>query len=341
MNKILQEDIHAFVQSFALADDLQGSSFLITGATGLIGSCLIRCLLAMDRGVRIVAPVRNRAKAEAMFEQDTSRVEWIVCDLATYDYTQIGYVDYIVHCAAPTNSKYMVDHPVETYRTIHDVTARLLDYAKAVETHGMVYVSSLEVYGAILDDHEAVTESVQGYVNPLKVRSSYTMGKRAAETLCYLYSQEYGVPVRIARLTQTTGAGVGMDDKRIIVDIARKAVTGEDIVLHTEGRSAKPYCYTTDAISAILYMLLCGENGAAYNVANDSTYIGIRDMGEYVRDNFNPFIAVRVERNDQMGYAPETRLKLDISALKSLGWQPKYGLKEIFERLIAYLSDEA
>ena len=94
-----------------------------------------------------------------------------------------------------------------------------------------------------------------------------------------------------------------------------------------------------DCVSALLYILLRGKDGEAYNVANEDTYISARGMAEFLRDNFNPTIDVRVELNDNMGYAPASKLDLSTEKLCALGWQPRYDLKHLFERLIAYLSE--
>lgn len=334
MDKILARNINDFVTSFPLKDKLKKSTFLITGATGLIGSTLIRCLSAMDEGIRIIAPVRNIEKARRMFGSDYGAVEFIGCDLAAYDYSSLGRVDYIVHCAAPTASKFFVDSPVETISTIINVTQVLLEYARHHDIRGFVYLSSLEVYGTIHDDSTPVTEDVQGYLDPLSVRSSYPMAKRAVENLCAAYAREYGVHARIARLTQTTGAGIAHNDNRIIAQFARLAANGEDIVLHTKGDSARPYCYTTDSISALLYILMKGADGEAYNVANENTYISARGMADYLKENFAPSINVRVDLSNDFGYAPPTKLRLSSAKLRKLGWQPQYSLKEIFENLI-------
>ena len=109
-------------------------------------------------------------------------------------------------------------------------------------------------------------------------------------------------------------------------------------MLHTKGESAKPYCYTTDCVSAILYILLNGEKGEAYNVANSDTYISIIDLAGYMKEQFNPSISVRMELTDNMGYAPVTKLRLSTDKLEKLGWKPKVGKKEMFERLIKYMS---
>lgn len=338
MNKIQEQDIREFVQSFALADRVIGSTFLITGATGLIGSTLIHCLIALNSGVRIICPVRNAKKAHDIFsDNELANMALIECDIVKYDYSQLASVDYIVHCAAPTASKFFVEHPVETADIIYEGTKVLLEYAKSHFVKGFVYLSSLEVYGEIHDDAKPITEYIQGYLDVMSARSSYPMAKRAAENLCCLYAREYGVPAKIARLTQTTGAGIAKDDNRVIAQFARLAAHGKDIILHTTGESARPYCYTTDAISAILYILLKGNSGEAYNVANEDTYISARGMAEYLKREFNPNIQVKIELNDGMGYAPATKQRLSAAKLMSLGWEPRYGLKEIFENLIMYL----
>ena len=338
MNAVLERDIKEFAESFALSNDLADASIIITGATGLIGSSLIFCLTALQKGIKIIALVRNLAKAKERFSSEQLRhIQLIECDLVKFDYDSLGNVDYIVHCAAPTASKFFVDHPVETFSIIYEGTKVLLDYATRHKVKGFVYLSSLEVYGKINDDSKGVDECAQGYLDTLSVRSSYPMAKRAVENICCLYAAQYGVPVKIARLTQTTGAGIAKDDNRVIAQFARLAANGQDIVLHTSGESARPYCYTMDSISAILYILLRGNPGDAYNVANESTYISARGMAEYLQKNFNPSINVKVEINENMGYAPASQLRLSSAKLRSLGWKPRYGLKEIFERLIEYL----
>ena len=332
MDKSHFADINAFVKSFPLANDLNNSSFLITGATGLIGSMLIRCLVALDKSIKIIAPVRNRKKAMEMFNFGES-VVFFECDLEKYEYSNFGYVDYIVHCAAPTESKFFVEHPVETYKSICNITERILEFARIQGVKSVVYLSSLEVYGQVLDDKVPITEDYQGYLNPLDVRSSYPMAKRAMENLLVLYYSEYSVNAKIARLTQTTGPGVAKEDNRVIVQFTRLATTNNNIVLHTTGESARPYCYTIDAISAILYILLKGKNGEAYNVANQDTYISVRDLALLIKDIINPDIKVCFELSSRNEYAHPTKLRLSSSKLEELGWKPQYCLNAIIENL--------
>lgn len=337
MKDILKRDIESFASLFPLKDELKDSRFLITGATGLIGSTLIRCLTALNVNIQIIAPVRNADKTHAIFGGEYRNVNFVLFDLLNGDYNQFGEVDYVVHCASPTASMYFVSNPVETANTIFNGTKAVLEFTTSHKVKAMVQLSSLEIYGFADDDSIEITEDYQGYIDPLDIRSSYPMAKRAAENLCVSYNKEYGVPVRIARLTQTTGAGISKNDNRIIAQFARLASKSEDIVLHTTGESARPYCYTTDAASAILYILLRGDNGTAYNVANEETYISARGMAEYLKKDFNPSINIIIELDNSYGYAPPTKLRLSSARLRSLGWKPQYNLKDIFSSLISYM----
>ena len=340
--QILQEDLEQFAKQFELWEQLHSKSFLITGATGLIGSVLTKCLLELNRehnlGIKIFAVVRDIEKARKVFADEFCSINFLespITDICSE--SVITPINYIIHLASPTVGKYMEEHPVETFNLAYQSTFALLDFARRTDVESMVYVSSIECYGQILDDR-LITEDVRGHVNPMSSRSSYPMGKRAAEYLCFSYSEEYGTPAKIARLTQTLGAGISESDNRVFAQFARSIVRSEDIVLHTTGESAKPYCYTTDCVSAILYILLRGQNGEAYNVANPDTYISIRDLAFFVKQHFNPSINVRIELNENMGYAPVTKLRLSTEKLRNLCWQPQYDLKGIFDRIIRYIS---
>lgn len=342
MNKqILQEDVQQFAEHFELWEQLRGKTFLITGVTGLIGSVMVKCLLELNRqkdlGIKVTAVVRSLEKAQKVFAEEASQIKFYQLGLTEIGVSSIcEHVDYVVHLASPTASKFFVEHPVETLRTATEGTTAMLEYSKEAKVKAVVYASSLETYGSNHTD-EWLNEDFQGYVNPVEVRSSYNIGKRTCECLCHAYAEEYGVNVTIARMTQTFGAGVEYNDGRVFAQFARKAIEGQNIELHTTGATSRMYCYTTDAVSAMLYLLLFGENGEAYNIANKDSYISIRDMAYLVRDSFNPNIEVTIVAKDNQGYAPETKLRLNTEKLEKLGWKPKYGLKEMFERLISYL----
>lgn len=335
-NKILQEDIDSFLIPADLREQLRDSVIIVTGATGLIGSTLIRCLHSLQLGIRFILPVRNIEKGQRMFQAEKNSVLIIEDDLIGFFNTTDLECDYIIHCASPTDGKYMCAHPSETFLLPIESAHAILDYSVRSKVRGVVYLSSIEYYGQIFTGEE-ITEDKEGYVDRESPRSSYALGKQATEYLACCYAQEYGVPVKNARLTQTFGAGISKEDNRVFAQFARSVIEGRDIVLHTEGRSAKPYCYTTDCVAAIIYILLKGKPGESYNVAAPGTYVTIREFAELCRDSFNPDIEVRVEERQNTGYAPETTVNLNSDKLRALGWQPRYGLKEMMERLIEYL----
>lgn len=308
---------------------MKDCKILITGITGMIGSTLAKYILKEYSGVSIIAPVRDMEKGERMFG-GVADVKLLEYDLCYTDFSFACGVDYIVHCAAPTSSRFFVEHPLETYNFIVTSSENLLRFVKEEKSvKKAVFLSSLEVYGTIEDDCEAVTEDMQGYVNPLSVRCSYPMAKRAMEHLCCLYAKEYGVPAVIGRLTQTTGKGASDEDERIIVSFCKKAKRGENIVLHTSGESARPYCHAMDAASAIVTLLLRGASGEAYNIANESTYLSAMELALYVKECINPNVSVVTDIKNDGVYAPTTHLRLSTEKLKALGWSPLHGIQDI------------
>ena len=339
MDNIVKTDILEFVSSFELSEELVNSRILITGATGLIGSALIHCLIALDKGINVVAVVRDVGKAKSLFMPEEMRnIELLEADITTYDYSNMRNIDYIIHCAAPTTSQFFLTDPVDTFNTIYLGAYKLLEYARKHSVKSFVNLSSLEVYGTVsLDVETKISEDMQGYISPQSVRSCYPMAKRAVENLCCLYAYQYNLHVISVRLTQTTGAGASQLDNRVIALFARLAARGEDIILHTTGESSRPYCYITDAVEAILYALLKGSSGEIYNIANDETFISVRDLAYYIKNNFAHQINVRVEIPVvDMGYAPSSRLDLDTNKIKNVGWTPRVGLYDMLNRLICY-----
>lgn len=340
---ILEEDMMELGGNQELADRLKGSTVFVTGATGLLGSQLIVGLLCMnevqDAGIRVVGMARSKEKVQKVFGSlaENEALSFYFGDIkepVSYE----GGVDYIVHGASPTSSKYFVTNPVETILAAIEGTKHILEFANSRNVKGMVYLSSLEVYGTPKGDKDWIKEEDYGYLDPLSVRSSYSEGKRMVECLCVSFAKEYGVPVKVARLSQTFGAGVDYHDGRVFAEFARCAVEGRDIVLHTQGNTVRSYCYAKDAVAAVFYVLLKGNPGEAYNVTNMDTAVSIREMAELVSGLFpQKPIAVRMEIPKDVasfGYNPEMVIRLDSQKLMGLGWKATVGLRDMFLRMI-------
>lgn len=341
-NAVLQEDMESITAGTCPLQELSGCTVLVTGATGLIGSQVVRALACANRvrglSIRVLALVRSEEKAERVFGELLRRGD-VALVTGDVDGTLAiaENIDYIVHGASPTSSRYFVTKPVETILTAIEGTKNVLELARRQKVRGMVYLSSLEVYGVPGGDG-TVTEKDYGYLDPMSVRSSYSEGKRMTECLCASYREEYGVPVKIARLSQTFGAGVEYGDGRVFAEFARCVVERRNIVLHTAGNTLRTYCYTADAVSALLTILVKGEAGEAYNVTNRDTAVTIREMAQCVCETF-PESGISVEFDvpedlASFGYNPEMVIRLDPSRLEALGWQATVGLPEMFRRMV-------
>ena len=307
---------------------------LVTGATGLIGSNLINYLL--DNNYKVIGLVRNIEKAKKKLPENNN-LSFVIGDI-TEPIDIPDKVDYIVHGASNTSSKAFIDEPVEIINTAIQGTKNMLELAKEKKVNSVVYLSSMEVYGCPLTD-EKIYETHSTNLNTMSVRSSYPESKRMCESLCTAYYKEYGVPVKVIRLTQTFGKGVEYNDSRVFAEFARCAIEGRDIVLHTKGETKRCYLSIDDAVSAIMTVMLNGMNGEAYNAANEETYCSIYEMAQLVaHECADDKISVRIEIEDESkyGFAPVLRMNLDTSKLRLLGWKANKSLINMYFVLMEY-----
>ncbi|MBR4027349.1 MAG: NAD(P)-dependent oxidoreductase [Lachnospiraceae bacterium] len=338
MKKIAQSDIIPW-------DNLDGRSILITGATGLIGTAITNALLSVreERNLNIIiyAIVRDEEKARKIFGEQSERIGLnIIKHSDIQNPLKIQKtVHYIIHGANPTDSSFFVNNPVETAKTAFLGTVNILDFAYKKKIESMVFLSTMEVYGYPEKGHK-VLESEIGSFSPTKVRNCYPISKQMCENLCYSYFAEYTVPIKILRLTQTLGVGVNYNDKRVFAEFARCAIEKRDIVLKTKGLTERSYLDISDAVTAILLVLLKGKNGEAYTVANEDTYCSIYEMAKLVADKYG--IKVRIEEEDttKFGYADTLYMDLDTTKLKKLGWYPQYSIIETYQKMIEQMDDK-
>jgi nucleoside-diphosphate-sugar epimerase len=331
---VLKADIRDILSDINIPwSDLRGCTVLITGATGLVGGALLRALLAANRqfnlNLRLIGQGLSR-ECELYIIRGDIREPSLFADIA-------DRLDYIFHCAAITNSSDMVSKPVDVITTAVDGTRNMLELAREKHCKSFLYLSSMEVYGQT--ELLEATESNLGYLDLSNPRSSYPESKRLCEMMCVAYAAQHGVPAKIARLARTFGAGTPNDesDMRVASQFARKVLAGEDIELHTPGGSIANCCGTADVVRGLLTILLKGNVGEAYNVANPAASMTIREMAKLaanIGDHVKVIINVP-EDIQKRGYAPDVGYTLNIDKLKALGWSPKYGLDEMYRHMIA------
>ena len=337
---VIQSDIREFLVHFPLQELLRGKNFFITGATGHIVTILIHCLCALQDkyalGGKVYIQARDKLKANSL-EALSDSIHVVLTDLESLRTLTVDRpIHYVIHLASPTTSRFMVEKPIETIDTIVNGTKAALEFSFQNHAEQFLYVSSMEVYGMVLQEVE-LTEDISGTINPRNPRSSYPMAKRMAECLSLCFAEEYGLPVKIARLSQTFGAGIDEADQRVYAQFARAIIANQDIILRTDGKQSQCFCYTTDTVSALLYILLKGEDHRIYNVGNSTTFTSIRALAERLCSVFGSGSGVRIEKDEHGIYPPTSYLKLNTDALRSLGWSPQVGTDEMFRRLIDYL----
>ena len=338
LSSVYMEDLEYLSNvDFIEYEKFRGKTFFISGITGLIGSMLANALAyANDKyslDIRIVGLVRDIEKARILFT-DIDCLTFIEGNLDDFSFPENG-IDYIVHAASPTSSKFFNENPVELISVVYNGTERMLQLAKEKEAR-LIFLSTMEVYGTPSTD-DKISETSPSYLNTMSARSSYPEVKRLAENLVASYCAEYGVDGMVLRLTQTFGPGVKYNDGRVFAEFARSAVEKKDIILATKGETKRNYLYVADAVSAILCVLLNGESSSAYNVANEDTYCSIYEMAKLVADkvaNGDIDVLIKEDPNNNRGFAPTLHMNLDTTRLRNLGWKLSKNLEAMFIRMI-------
>lgn len=340
-DKILQEDIEWIVNSDKIAwKQFKDSTVLVTGASGLLGQQFVFAfLLASEKyglNLKVLSLVHNRTKAETVFRDVLDNPQFFLLEQDIKEQIHMPFqVDYIVHGASITASKMFVEQPVETIETNLGGLRRIAELAQKDHTKSIVFLSSMEIYG--LSQVDAIKESDYGYIDHLNVRSSYSEGKRMCECMCVAYAKEYQVPFIIARLTQTMGPGIMPTDKRVFAQFANSVLRGEDIILLSEGKTVRNYCYTRDAVIAIILLLQKGETAQAYNIANEETEISIADMAKMLAERYSDGtwdVKFHIEDASKHGFNPVGKTCICCDKIKKLGWQAEVSLSLAYDRML-------
>lgn len=334
-----QDDIKSVAELSLPWEKLHGCNILITGATGLIGSCLVEVFMEYSlRDYNVYAMGRNSQRMNKLFERYLSDESFhtILGDV-TVPLSGNQTFHYIIHAASGAAPSEFSQHPVEVMKANIMGVANMLEYGIKHEMRRFLYVSSGEVYGE--GDGRVFTEDYSGYVDCTSPRSCYPSSKRAAETLCVSYAAEYGVDVVIARPCHTYGPHFTENDNRVYAQFIRNVLRNEDIVMKSNGKQFRSWCYVVDCVSALLHILLKGENGQAYNIADSDSNITIKQLADIVANSGN--LKVIIEKSSEIEKKGFNIVKKSIFATEKLmrmGWKPKTSIKEGIAKTIAEIN---
>ena len=332
-NSIVQEDLRQIAEEHLDWHQFDGKTILVTGATGMLATYISYFLLYLKEknriNLKLLALCRTKSKAENTYKEFLNKPYFNlllqdVCEPIQYD----GSIDYIFHLAGNASPHFINTDPVGIVKSNMLGTFNVLELAKEKKSSKVIFASTREVYGKN-EIEERLTETSFGTIDPMENRSCYPESKRAAETIFRSYFLQYGVSFNVLRIAHSYGPGMNLhSDGRVMADLMGNVVDGKDIELKSTGEALRAFCYITDAVLGIFYAALKGEPGEAYNLANETEEISIRDLAKMLvslrKDAVLKVVFNIPETNT--GYCNYRRVGLCTDKLEALGWKPNTNL---------------
>lgn len=346
-NADYREDIRYVADLNLPWERLQDKTVLLSGAGGLIGSCLIDVIMERNgRGMNcmVYALGRDEQRARERFEYCWSGEHF---RFIRHDINQpltnlnVGKVDFVIHLASNTHPVAYATEPIGTITTNILGTQNMLEFAVQHNAGRFAFASSNEIYGENKGDVEKFDEGYCGYIDCNTLRAGYPESKRCGEALCQAYKEQEKLDVVIPRFTRSYGPTMLVSDTKAISQFIRKGIAGEDIVLKSAGTQYYSYTYVCDAVSGFLTVLLCGESGEAYNIADEASDIMLKDLAAVIARIVGRQVVYELpDALESAGYSKATKARLDNAKLKKLGWSARYDIEKGIRRTIEILGQQ-
>lgn len=346
-NDLYMDDVR-YVGELGLPwNKLKDKSVILSGATGLLGSFLIDVImeknLTENLNCIVYALGRNEQKAKERFSKyaEDQHFIFIVYDVKKpFVREDLGTIDYVLHLASNTHPMQYSTDPIGTITTNIIGVQNMLDFAVEHHTTRFVFASSNEIYGENRGDVEFFCENYCGYINSNTMRAGYPESKRCGETLCQAYKVQKNLNIVIPRFTRSYGPTMLMSDTKAISQFIKKGIAGEDIILKSAGNQCYSYQYVADSVSGLLTILLNGESGEAYNIAEEHSDIMLKDLANVIACITKKNVVFELpDKVEAAGYSTATKAKLDGHKLQTLGWKPRYDIRSGIDRTIHILKE--
>lgn len=348
-SKVIYQDMENIYSRNLNWEVLRNSSVLISGATGMLASYLVYYLIWLneihDYHIQIKILVRSVDKSKKYFGRYIDKQYFFVYTDDLCKPLNIERVDYIIHAASLASPQYYQSAPVEVVAPNVIGTYHLLEFSRKNRVKGFLYLSSGDVYGKMPYDTDKIKEDDMGTINPLDVHSCYSEGKRMGETWCASFAREYQVPVKIARVAHTYSPTMDIyNDSRVFSSFVQCLVDGKDIVILSDGKAKRPFCYINDALAGFFLILLKGNSGEAYNVCNEEEFVSISRLADILASlSTNNIGVIYKKRRSKEEYVENNSNKANLPSaekLKKLGWECQFNIGAGFQRVLDFLTEK-
>lgn len=373
MNPLYERDLSLFASKINWSK-LRNKTLLISGATGMIGVFLIDLIMyhnsISEDNIHIIVMSRDldRVKERLGRYLDKKEFEYIIQDVTNSmvetlnkcfeeDMEQIEEkiklnepmykrgkrnIDFIIHGASNTHPILYASNPIGTIDANVIGTKNLLELATTMKDCRFVYLSSVEIYGENRGDVDFFKEDYLGYIDCNSLRACYSEGKRLGETLCHSYMVEHKLDMVIPRLSRVYGPTMLSSDSKAISQIMKNAIMNQDIILKSEGNQMYSYLYVGDVVTAIFTIMLEGNRGNCYNVADNNSYMTLKDLAEYMASLSKTKVRYEIpDDNERRGYSTASKALLDDRKLKELSWSNSYSMQQGLETTYILLKNSS
>ena len=274
---------------------MAGKSLLITGGAGFLGYYLVHAALHFNKHGGRSQPIRvtvwdSFIRGEPAWLKSLQGTPYLTVerqDLIEPLPQPMPDFQWIIHAAGIASPPFYRKYPLKTIDANINGLRNLLEYSvaqsekgKAVE--GFLFYSSSEIYGDPSADFIPTPEHYRGLVSCTGPRACYDESKRFGETLCVVFAQQHGIPTKIARPFNNYGPGLKITDKRVISDFAREVFAGRDLVMYSDGKPTRTFCYSADSITGYYKVLVKGHAGEPYNVGTETPEISMAELAQKI-----------------------------------------------------------
>jgi nucleoside-diphosphate-sugar epimerase len=346
-NSIVTDDLKYIIDQGLPWELFKDKTVLVSGASGFLPAYMVETLLYLNEtrqlNIKVIGLVRSLENAQLRFSHynDNKKLQLIYQDVC--DPFKINDdVNYIIHAASNATPKVFKTDPVGTISPNVIGTANLLKLAVEKKVECFLYFSTSGVHGFVDQSMYPIKENCYGSLDPLELSSCYLESKRMGENMCIAWMHQYGVPVKIVRPATTYGPGLKLDDGRSFADFISNVVNYQDIVLFSEGKVIRNFCYIADAALGFFIVMLKGKIGEAYNVATDHE-ISIIDLANLlikkVFSERNLKVVMKKEESRDYLRVNYPRTTVDITKLKALGWKLSFPIEDGFRRTVKSIEE--